>query len=660
MDNKFTINIAIVGAVSVGKSTLLNALFVEHYSEMRIKRNTMRPQVYVEEIDTEANPVKIKESNRLSNEELISKTERGEKLSVNDIQELEYNVPKLYNFAKLQKGITLSIFDIPGLNDSRTKIVYFDYLTTNIHKFDIVIFLVDICSAFNTMDEINILDHLLSSMKKCSDIYKTENNLIVLVNKCDDMTLSNLQLQLDPELEKMFVQVQTTVQTKIKDIYPTLKCSILPISCESSFVYRIYKRYPSIEIDQKYANNIGQMQWGKVEWNKLSDNEKKIKLHNFMETDDHDIRMQLTGFNSLKCVIHELFSERGLYNYLINRPKYEFYMIMHDNDYVGDIDFVNLEDQLTRLAKCEIGMRSINSAFYGKYMNEQLPILEKYIEKLIYSFNVYIQKRYSKYIPKNDLAHTRYDGFRKNFLFIRQQFRNVWDQINCEPTYKKIVENINKFCLTKVKTENDLDYLLKLVDQLIKNGYSDWKKVLLEHFSNVCSLGGNKGISPHKLEMIRNRYDLNPDDILDISLKMLYQYYKKEISTIKLAISNKSDDIVYFLEISQLWERIILSHDNKYCGYIHIIRNTLRNFAHWLDSNETISLYKLYEEGSLPESRTDIEKLLIIDLKTLFPTQVFTYDELIATLSTKNIVTSKSVKDFLDLVNCDEILSQQM
>ena len=42
------INLAICGPVSVGKGTLLNSIFVATYSDMKIKRTTMNPQVYYE------------------------------------------------------------------------------------------------------------------------------------------------------------------------------------------------------------------------------------------------------------------------------------------------------------------------------------------------------------------------------------------------------------------------------------------------------------------------------------------------------------------------------------------------------------------------------------------------------------------------------------
>ena len=46
--NRQNISIAILGTVSAGKSTLLNNIFVSQYSNMKIKRTTMQPQVYFE------------------------------------------------------------------------------------------------------------------------------------------------------------------------------------------------------------------------------------------------------------------------------------------------------------------------------------------------------------------------------------------------------------------------------------------------------------------------------------------------------------------------------------------------------------------------------------------------------------------------------------
>ena len=63
-----SINIIIIGPVSVGKSTLTNLLFVEQYSDMKIKRTTAVPQIYTETDNIEGFDFKnILEKNRQRN-----------------------------------------------------------------------------------------------------------------------------------------------------------------------------------------------------------------------------------------------------------------------------------------------------------------------------------------------------------------------------------------------------------------------------------------------------------------------------------------------------------------------------------------------------------------------------------------------------------------
>ena len=74
------INVAIVGSVSVGKSTLLNTIFAEAFSDCKLKRTTMTPQVYYEcgadygaqsDLTTE-----IRTQNTVINQHLISKSDQ--------------------------------------------------------------------------------------------------------------------------------------------------------------------------------------------------------------------------------------------------------------------------------------------------------------------------------------------------------------------------------------------------------------------------------------------------------------------------------------------------------------------------------------------------------------------------------------------------------
>ncbi|ARF08481.1 hypothetical protein Catovirus_1_531 [Catovirus CTV1] len=46
---ELTIRIGIIGPVSTGKSTFINSLFGKTYSQMKLRRTTMIPQVYHED-----------------------------------------------------------------------------------------------------------------------------------------------------------------------------------------------------------------------------------------------------------------------------------------------------------------------------------------------------------------------------------------------------------------------------------------------------------------------------------------------------------------------------------------------------------------------------------------------------------------------------------
>jgi septin family protein len=76
MNPDMNINILITGPVSAGKSTFTNLLFVEQFSDMKIKRTTAVPQIYHEVTDIkEVNVKEILKRNRDINTAIMKKTE---------------------------------------------------------------------------------------------------------------------------------------------------------------------------------------------------------------------------------------------------------------------------------------------------------------------------------------------------------------------------------------------------------------------------------------------------------------------------------------------------------------------------------------------------------------------------------------------------------
>ena len=277
------INIALIGGVSAGKSTLANALFVEQYSDMKIKRTTALPQVYHEtdEKISRKELNSIREQNRKLNNDVMNKTANGNKLEFKDIYEREYKVPKVYDLVNLKENVYLSIYDIPGLNDSQTKNVYYQYVKQNFYKFDIVIFVVAIESALNTSDEIDILEMILRETKNNNDTYGINTKIMVLINKCDEMEFNKRTKETipqDEELLEMREQVINILNSKKNEIYPEADIYTQCISCKDTYISRLIMRQSQQDLDIKYIDKFGLDEYGKSRWMRLTDTKKKIKI----------------------------------------------------------------------------------------------------------------------------------------------------------------------------------------------------------------------------------------------------------------------------------------------------------------------------------------------------------------------------------------------
>jgi GTPase Era involved in 16S rRNA processing len=191
-----TLNIGILGCISTGKSTLMNSLFAQTYSDMKIKKTTMCPQVYQTDKKIVKNKSYAKDV-RKQNEELNKKLyDEG---TANKCEEILYQVlpiPDIFDELKNGDKIEYRIYDIPGLNDSATKNIFYDYVRKNFYKFDVVIYNIDINSGLNTTDELDILNLIKSCVTELKTKYNKEVKLIIICNKCDDMRLTD-----DSEIE---------------------------------------------------------------------------------------------------------------------------------------------------------------------------------------------------------------------------------------------------------------------------------------------------------------------------------------------------------------------------------------------------------------------------------------------------------------------------
>jgi predicted GTPase len=647
MPDELRVNIAIIGAVSTGKSTLLNSLFVEQYSDMRIKRTTMVPQVYHETGNIPENycAQNIMEGNRLINNSLIEKTESKYGLKLGDITEIEYYVPKIYNFVRLRDSIYLSVYDIPGLNDSRTKDVYYQYLMNNFNKFDIIIFIVDVTTAFNTMDEINILDLILKNIDTNKSKYDIDNSLVVLVNKCDDIYPENGNLKLEPELEKMFEQANVTIKSRIAEQCPSLRWNILPISCENSFIYRIYKRYPSIDLDVKFVNKVGCIELGKTKWNTLSEPSKKKELDLIFERDEYDNRMEYSGFNRFKCILYELLMEKNLHQYITNRLKCKFYRIMESAD-----NFGRYTEFIQGMYDLSLEMERVNNFFYSKYESGILELLNNRVTQYIIKYNGFVLQE-SRLVPRTEGTCKKYTQMKVNYENLQNLFPKIWNsEVKCELVYRKVISKIDSYFLSKLERETKTESIFKIIDVLRDNNYNNWKSLLIRSISSklmvddITTINSDSIIST--INSIFNRYELDVEEMVDTLLNMLHSYYKREVSNIRNEVSSASKinhniytRIANVLTIVQFWDNIILSTDNRYYWCAFAIKRLLANFVNSLynyDGTSEMSIQNMQETyESLYNNK--IEKFTYSIMQRVYTDQVCLRDDMIKQLKQNNI-----------------------
>ena len=307
------INLCFVGGVSTGKSTILNAIFCEELTQCKIKRTTMVPTVYVENENDTPNldePKHIFEKIAQKNREIIEKTESGATVKDAEYDELQFQVGKLD--INILSDSYVNVYDIPGLNDARTKSVYYKYLQSNFFNFNLVIFIVDIHSGLNTSDEADILnfiaDHTRQQLKENGKKIYT----LVVVNKADDMQLSETnKLEITGELGEMFDQVQRT----ITDAFQSCNISehligIIPLCGIDSYLYRMIKKHgDKFKLSPEQILKIGINENGK-KFSTLKPKTQEAKVREILNDNEFVHTMiRLSGFGYFENILHTFLSQ---------------------------------------------------------------------------------------------------------------------------------------------------------------------------------------------------------------------------------------------------------------------------------------------------------------------------------------------------------------
>lgn len=245
MDRENTINIALIGEVSTGKTTLLNSMFIKTLSDMRRIRTTMSINIYAETtnktlINSEDDILKIN-----TNYEATMKDKKLETL-----EEFTYYVQPSISFGNVlaKKGYNLNIIDIPGLNDSSCNDLIRKWISNNFYKFDFVFFIINGEGAMNTESERKLLEFIVKNIELHPHV-----SLLNIINKYDDPT--------DEELNELRTQAIKVIKETIGD--RKINTSTLAISAEKSYIYRFIEYNKTVDgLSHKHKNLISIMELG--------------------------------------------------------------------------------------------------------------------------------------------------------------------------------------------------------------------------------------------------------------------------------------------------------------------------------------------------------------------------------------------------------------
>jgi GTPase Era involved in 16S rRNA processing len=570
------INIAIIGTVSAGKSTLTNALFDEQFSDMRIKRTTTLPQVYyeVESKNDMSNLKEIRESNRVKNKEIMDKTANGHQLKIEDIKEVEYYVPKLYNMldSVRKEDVYYTIYDMPGLNDSMTKSVYYQYINDNFHKFDIILFVIDISSALNTSDEIDILKMTLNNMKANKEKYDIDSKLVIIINKCDEMEISEkIPQPNDVELLEMVVQVKSIVDTQKNEIYKNAITDIICLSAEDAYIYRMFNRNPKSELDEKYINKLGSNEFGKRTWNRKTMKHKKDAIVELFKSFDYKQAIELTGFKHLNDTLSKYLSDEDQYKYLCNHIKFSLSDIKIPKSY-------NISDELNKLYIIMVNYGCIHYIF-----NIEVPEHNVFKEKLESIIEEY-KLNQSAYMSNNILSKDLYvivKNIKNIFIRIENKFTKFCPTLNVEDQIDICNDNMNKYLCRRIldKTITKVQ-LFEILVSMHNNEYDNIHKIIKDVLSNLYNYDFiNKSVSNIEKNILFVINKVTKEyGCTDIKLEVLYNNFRM--------VSKDCSHINYWFNIINKCERFLHHH-----GINTYVVNVIKTYA----TRKTQTILPLYD-----------------------------------------------------------------
>mmetsp|Transcript_19929 Transcript_19929/g.56449 ORF Transcript_19929/g.56449 Transcript_19929/m.56449 type:complete len:672 (+) Transcript_19929:286-2301(+) len=342
--NQFEIKVALLGYVSVGKSTVLNALLGKKFSEVSMKRTTAGINYFKivnpkpDGNDDGDDPAASTKGNRstaskASNERwydasdevaqdsiqthsaILSKiTKDNQELRAsNKIQERLFNINVDTPIVAMRTDTNLVVVDIPGINEAGTAKIYKKHVADKWSTFDCAIVVMDALQGVNTDEQVNILKFVKENNTKHKDI-----PIIVVGNKVDNPD-DEEQMELVEEVREKVTQVfgsgcrnaalEAIVRGKGTEhrVDENPFAAFVPISAMHAFVYRTASSLPLKDFEKLgmgLIDKIGLEEVSRFKWKKFNKKKKiQVAFDSIHNDDDYKERIAATNFDSLLSVL---------------------------------------------------------------------------------------------------------------------------------------------------------------------------------------------------------------------------------------------------------------------------------------------------------------------------------------------------------------------
>jgi GTPase SAR1 family protein len=342
------IKVTLLGHVSVGKLTVLNALLQDKFSEVPMRRTTAGVNFFrisaANIADKNSNRcfgnnqdklsnIKSEPSDSFTNNAIMEgvqsassgdprsaastfteiKSDNTTLCAIHGIQTKIFDIELNTYLCDMRPDTTLVVVDIPGVNEAGSSKKYLDYVNEQWHTFDCVVVIMDAILGVNSEEHIALL-----RLVQANTTTKQNMPIIVLCNKVDKPDDNELRLLVDKvccKVEQIFVvdchtaALHNTIQrsclttepndTKSTTNTPSLFPAFVPISAGNAFVYHCACRLGLDnfkKLDKELINKIGQFEVSPRKWKSLTQQQKYVTAYGAV-SDESEYKEWLAAIN---------------------------------------------------------------------------------------------------------------------------------------------------------------------------------------------------------------------------------------------------------------------------------------------------------------------------------------------------------------------------